>query len=366
MSITALLSITLLTAPIAQVTMSPPNLGDGMAVRSAAQSGLDTARLSSLTAALRTDSFPRTNAVLVLHDAALVYEGYFRDGGRDVLNDTRSAMKSLTALAVGAAIADGFLRSVNEPVFARLADLEPFANDGPLKAAITIDDFLTMSSALDCDDNVPASPGNEENMYPKRRWARWAVDIPVKRDYRRDSSGRGPFAYCTAGTFLLGQLLGRTTGETVDRYVERRLLTPLGIVKREWPRSPSGEVMTGGGLRLRARDLAKLALMVGHRGIWGQRRVLPAEWIARVLTPHRSTGFGPEYGYLFWSRVARLPCGPVRLWFMSGNGGNNVVMAEELGAIVVVARTLYATPGMHQQTQRIVDEALASIPCRRR
>ena len=37
-----------------------------------------------------------------------------------------------------------------------------------------------MSSAFDCDDNDDQSPGNEENMYPKQAWARWAVDLPVR------------------------------------------------------------------------------------------------------------------------------------------------------------------------------------------
>ena len=52
--------------------------------------------------------------------------------------------------------------------------LRPFAHDGPPKAAITIEDLLTMSSALACDDDDPDSPGNEEHMYPRREWARWA------------------------------------------------------------------------------------------------------------------------------------------------------------------------------------------------
>ena len=77
-----------------------------------------------------------------------------------------------------------------------------------------------MSSALDCDDDDD-SPGNELGMYPRPVWARWAVDLPVKAGYTRDAAGRGPFAYCTAGTFLLGQILQRAAGQPVDRYNTR-------------------------------------------------------------------------------------------------------------------------------------------------
>jgi CubicO group peptidase (beta-lactamase class C family) len=68
-------------------------------------------------------------------------------------------------------------------------------------------------------------------MYPLREWTRWAVDLPARDGYARDESGRGPFSYCTAGTVLLGQIVQRSVGEPVDRYIERRLLAPLGITR---------------------------------------------------------------------------------------------------------------------------------------
>jgi CubicO group peptidase (beta-lactamase class C family) len=103
-------------------------------------------------------------------------------------------------------------------------------------------------------------------MYPKPVWARWAVDLPVRAGWARNPRGRGPFAYCTAGSFLLGQIVQHATGVPVDRYVQERLFRPLGIEAVEWPRSPAGEVMTGGGIQLRTRDLAKLGQLVLDRG----------------------------------------------------------------------------------------------------
>lgn len=341
-----------------------PALGDGLETATPASAGLQEAPLDALTQEAIDASFPDTTSVLLLQDGKLVFERYFRDGGPAVLNDTRSAMKSVTALAVLAAVADGKLASLDEPVFPKLADLAPFAHDGPLKQQITLADFLTMSSALDCNDWEETSPGNEEYMYPLDNWSRWAVDIPLKQDYQRDAAGRGPFSYCTAGVFLLGQVLQRVTGEPVDQYMGRRLLDPLGIGVREWPRSPTGEVMTGGGLRLTSRDLARLGLLVASGGRWQGVSLLPAESVAAALTVRRSVDAEQGYGYLFWQRAYRSPCGPLEGWYMSGNGGNVVAVVPERDLVAVVTRRHYGRQGMHQQTLALIqDHLLAALSC---
>jgi CubicO group peptidase (beta-lactamase class C family) len=212
------------------------------------------ARFAELAAAIERGEAPDTRGVLVMRGGEILHEACFAGADGETLHDTRSVGKSMTALAVGIAIERGALPGTDAPVFPYLADLAPFGNPGPLKDAITVEDFLTMSSALDCDDDVPTSPGNEENMYPLREWARWAVDLPVRADYRRDASGRGPWHYCTAGTFLLGQVIQRTARQPIDEFMARHLFAPLGITRWEFSRSPTGEVMTGGGLRLRARE----------------------------------------------------------------------------------------------------------------
>jgi CubicO group peptidase (beta-lactamase class C family) len=202
------------------VCAAPAATSDGFRVADPRDVGMTLAPLEAITARLIDAEFPATTSVLVFREHKLAFERYFGSGGPEVLNDTRSATKTITALVVGQAIADGALRSIEEPAFERLRDLAPFHHDGALKRAITIGDLLTMSSALDCDDFVASNIGNEENMYPLRDWARWAVDLPVKPRYARSSSGRGPFSYCTGGTLLLGQIVQRAVGQPLDRYVD--------------------------------------------------------------------------------------------------------------------------------------------------
>ena len=324
----------------------------------------DKAPLQSLTEKQIDENYPDTTSVLVSRQGKLIFERYFDEGGPDVLNDTRSAMKSVTALAIGIALDNGTLPSEDAPAFSWLGADAPFEHDGPLKQGITLADFLTMSSALNCNDWDMENPGNEENMYPKDDWSRWAVDIPVKADYRRNMSGRGPFSYCTAGVFLLGQVLQAASGQAVDEWIETHLFSPLGITAWEWPRSPDGEVQTGGGLRLRSRDLINIGQMVLDGGRWQGQQLIPESWIRQVVTPVHLVDEKQRYGYLFWMRDYKTPCGYRAAWFMSGNGGNVVAGIPDEDMVVVVTRRHYGRREMHQQTVRLIeDHVLAELAC---
>ena len=146
---------------------------------SAAAGGIDAKRLAALSQAIAHGEYPKTTSVLITRNGELAFESYFGEGSKERLNNTRSATKFLTTLALGAAIAERAIPSEEAPAFAYLSDLKPFQNDSPQKQSITLKDLLTMSGALDCDDNNDDSPGNEDNMHAQSDWTRWAVDLPT-------------------------------------------------------------------------------------------------------------------------------------------------------------------------------------------
>lgn len=324
---------------------SPASAAERLQVKSAA-----------LNEAVADETYKKITSVLVMHENEIIYESYWGDGGEEILNDTRSATKSLTAMAMGAAIADGYIDSVDTRAFAWFDDHRPFRFSTALKEEITIRDLLTMSSALDCNDNVWESPGNEEHMYPARKWLYFVLDMPIREDYARNGDGYGPFSYCTAGSFLLGQIIERAVGEPVDEYIEKRLLTPLGINRIEWDRSPSGEVMTGGGAELTSRDLMKLGALVRNKGVYNGVRILPALWIDKMNAVHVAVNDEQDYGFQWWRRDFRCGDADVSGWYMAGNGGNKIVVFDELALTVVVTARLYGTRGMHQQSTEIIED----------
>lgn len=342
----------------------PADLGDGLRVGTPAEVGLHRSPLESLTPAIVAAEYPATTSVLVFHQGHLVFERYFEGGGVNVLNDTRSATKTVTALAVGRALAEGSLRSSEQSALELLPDLAPFQHDVAAKRGVTLMDLLTMSSALDCNDFDARNIGNEENMYPLANWSRWAVDLPVKADYHRNPGGRGSFSYCTGGTVLLGQVVQRAGRLPLDRYVDDRLFRPMGIRERQWSRSPSGEFMSGGGLRLRSRDLLKLGVLLADNGNWKGVQLVPDAWVRRMQTVSNVVNDRQSYGMLLWQRQYTSPCGSINGWYMSGNGGNAVVNVPLKSLVAVVTRTHFNQRGMHDQTTRLLEKhVFAALGC---
>jgi len=122
--------------------------------------------------------------------------------------------------------------------------------------------------------------------------------------------------------------------------------------------------MTGGGLRLSTRDLGKLGQLIRQRGMWQGKQVVSSGWIDEMLKVRRHAfpELKMDYGYLIWNHAFRTPCGTVNGWYMSGNGGNQVLVLDELDAVVVVTRTAYNTRGMHPQTIKLIeDDILPSL-----
>ncbi len=320
--------------------------------------------LGELRAAIARGDYPKTTSVLVMRNGRLVYESSVGDGRRGLLNDTRSAMKAITALAVGAAIADGAIPSANAPAFRFFTDLRPWQHDTADKDAITLADLMSMSSALDCDDNDENSLGAEDRMHEQKIWTRWGVDLPTYAGFHRDSDGFGQWRYCTINAVLAGQVVQRATHEPVDEYIAQRLFAPLGIRRWDWPRSPSGEVMTGGGLRLSSRDIAKVAAMMADDGRWQGRDVISSRWIDEMLTVRRASRPDQNYGYFIFEGRYNTRCGPINSWYMAGNGGSQILIFREQHTAIVLTRQNYNVAGTARQSVELLEKyVLPQVLC---
>lgn len=305
--------------------------------------------LGRLASLIDAGAFPRVGSVVLSRRGTIVHESYHDDDGPDALRDTRSATKTVTGMLVGIAIDRGELAGIDVPLLSFFEDLAPFAGDGPAKRAVTIRHLLTMTSALDCDDADPDSPGNEERMYPTADWLRFALDIPT-----RPSGGR--FRYCTAGVTALAGVLERATRRPLDAYAEEHLFRPLGIGAVRWTRSPSGLVQTGGGLELRSRDLLALGQLALDGGRVAGRQVVSRAWMQASIAPRVRVGEDLAYGYLWWLPALRRDGRVVQAALMRGNGGNAVAVLPGFDAVAVVTSTNYNARGMHEQTDRIMRE----------
>ena len=243
----------------------------------------------------------------------------------------------------------------------RIAAKLPSPNADPRKSAITVEDFLTMSSPLECDDWNDASRGNEERMYLVEDWTQFILDLPIRGRMHAGEQVEAPpygryFSYCTGGVFTLSEVLEKATGTRTDRYALEKLFRPLGITNAEWVYSPMNIPQTGGGLGLTSRDLLKIAQLYLDGGQWQGKRIVSEEWVRSSTRPHARIDETTEYGYLWWLKSFKWGEKSYPAFFMSGNGGNKVVAIPELDMSVVITSTNYNTHGMHEQTEKILTD----------
>jgi CubicO group peptidase (beta-lactamase class C family) len=359
-----LLLLTLTTFTVAAYSQTP---SAAWPKATPADAGLSEAKLHSLSTAVRSAEFKKIGSILVARHGKLVFEDYV-EGDESTLRDTRSATKSITSILVGLALQGKKLSGVDAKVLALLPDrAKRLQNPDPRKGQITIEDFLTMSSPLECDDWNDASRGNEERMYLVEDWAQFILDLPIRGRMRVGEQVEPPtygrnFSYCTGGVFVLSEILEKVTGTRTDRYAQQKLFEPLGITNVQWVFSPLNIPQTGGGLRMTSRDLLKIAQLYVDGGRWQGHQLVDEAWVHSSTRPHACIDETTEYGYLWWLKSFQSEGKTYPAFFMSGNGGNKVVVVPQLDLAAVITSTNYGTQGMHQQTEKILtDYVLAAV-----
>lgn len=315
-----------------------------------------------LDAALASQKGEGLHAVVVVRDGRLVYEGY-RTGdderwgarkrgvvfGPDSLHDQRSITKSVVGLLYGAALAEGAVPPPDAPVVDAFPEFPDLAAD-PARRAITVRHLLTMTAGLAWSEDAPyGEDANDETAMNRAPDSlRYALDRPIAHPPGQT------WAYSGGATTLLAAIIARGTARDLHDYAREALFEPLGIERSDWVRDYYGVPYAHAGLRLTARDVARIGQLVLQGGRWGEAQVIPADWIALSTEPHaRVEAYDCHYGFQWWlcRSGAGLPIVEGVGW-----GRRELMILPDLDLVMVVNAGLYGDPDGWRKAFALLDE----------
>jgi CubicO group peptidase (beta-lactamase class C family) len=143
--------------------------------------------------------------------------------------------------------------------------------------------------------------------------------------------------------------------EEIARFATRSLFEPLGIEDVAWVSDAEGNLIADTGLRLTAREMAKIGLLYLRNGQWRGKPIV-SEAYARDSTTGHNDGGSPvraSYGYLWWvgSTTDNLPT-----FFAAGHDSQLILVIPERDLVVAVA-----AEGLPEGSRRFVDEAVLPV-----
>ncbi len=291
----------------------------------------------------------RTAGLLVLKDGQVVLERYGLGQTPQMRWTSFSVAKSFSSTLVGAAVREGKIKSLEDPITTYLPGLKGSGYDG-----VTIRQVLNMTSGVKWNEDYgdPKSDvarfGNEPSVNGSDPVVSYMARLP------REAVPGTKWVYKTGETNLVGSLVRAATGKTLSDYLSEKVWQPLGMEgDGYWMIDASGGEIAGCCLSATLRDYGRFAefFMRGARLPNGQALV-PDDWAqqATTTTPEATAAMQGRSGYgLQWWTT------PGKAYRASGIFGQGMWIDPELKLVVV---TQSAWVGATDQQSAMIRQAL--------
>jgi CubicO group peptidase (beta-lactamase class C family) len=271
-----------------------------------------------------------SRAVLVIRHGRLLSERYAPGFSATTPFLGWSATKSLTS---GILVSDGKL-DLDKP-----APVPEWRGAGDPRGAITLRQLLTMSSGLKFIEDYVAGSDSSQMLFHERDMAAYAARQPLQHPPGT------VWSYSSGTANIVSRIVKQAVGgrtEDYQRFAHDRLFGPLGMDSALVEPDESGTPVGSSYGYATARDWARFGLLYLNRGMAGDRRILPENWVdfTRAPTPAAPS---PVYGAMFWLNQdpghgpgpRAYPHCPPDMYLAEGHNGQFVAIIPSLDAVIV-------------------------------
>lgn len=240
----------------------------------------------------------RTAGLVIIQDGKVRLEKYGLEFGAQGRWTSFSVAKSFTSTLVGAAIKDGFIKSIDDKVSDYIPGLK-----GSVYDDVSIQQLLTMTSGVKWnedyeDKNSDVALFNEHKAEP-------GVDVTVSylRKLTREEPAGRKWVYKTGETNLIGVLVSSATKKSLADYLSEKIWVPFGMEQdASWLLGNTGHEIGGCCVQASTRDFARFGLFMLGGAKVGGKSVVPEDWITPATTRQVDIGYpGKGYGYQWWT-----------------------------------------------------------------
>ncbi len=297
------------------------------AVSTPEEQGISSKDLLALLTPFTQENF-HFDSLVVVRNGYIIAEAYNTPYGPENTHQLLSASKMVTAMAVGIALKEGLIKSLDETMISFFPNRQ-IQNLDDRKKAITVRHMLTFSDGLACDDMfVPAMQHTLTGLLQSADMIQATLDLPMAAEPGTT------WHYCNSVTYLLSAIVGKVTGMSTLDYLDQKLFAPLGISKPTWLMHqgiPMGYV----GLLLNTRDMAKIGHLLMQKGKWDDLQILDADYVKALTGPSIQTPWpGAPYGYQMWTTDDYSWASAI------GHGGQFIALIPKNGLVIALTGTM--------------------------
>ena len=267
---------------------------------------------------IKTNEALGTIAYLIIKNDSIFYENYADTYNVTSKTNSFSMAKSITSALLGAAIKNGDIKSLDQEV----EDFYPqFSGSG-----MTVGDLSSMASGLNWDENYTSPFSVTARAYYDDDLAETILDLKVT-----ETPGER-VTYLSGSTQLLGMVVQKATKKPLAKYLSENFWKPMGMQEDAlWQLDDTDNRLakTYCCISSNARDFARFGKLYKDRGVWNGQQLLPADFVAKSITPRFPQD--SHYGYGFWLSNHR----DKDIFVMRGILGQYVITIPEDNMIIV-------------------------------